>query len=52
MEGVLNPRESGRYITENSKDVFVDEKGVEKLAHIVSKNSLELGSFHEDILQS
>ncbi|XP_059143208.1 queuosine 5'-phosphate N-glycosylase/hydrolase-like isoform X2 [Physella acuta] len=35
MEGVMGPRESGQYITENSKDVFILDKGVQQLAVIL-----------------
>uniref|UniRef100_A0A8C5Q6Y7 Queuosine 5'-phosphate N-glycosylase/hydrolase n=1 Tax=Leptobrachium leishanense TaxID=445787 RepID=A0A8C5Q6Y7_9ANUR len=32
MSGTLQPREAGKFITENSKDVFVEPDGVKKLA--------------------
>lgn len=42
MEGVMGPRESGQYITENSKDVFILDKGVQQLAVVVSIFHLSL----------
>uniref|UniRef100_A0A0B7A0U7 Queuosine 5'-phosphate N-glycosylase/hydrolase n=2 Tax=Arion vulgaris TaxID=1028688 RepID=A0A0B7A0U7_9EUPU len=35
MEGVLNPRQAGRYITENCNDVFIEDKGVKSLAKLL-----------------
>ena len=35
MEGVMNPREAGRFISETSKDVFVEDAGIQKVADMV-----------------
>ncbi|MCI4381171.1 hypothetical protein PGIGA_G00248570 [Pangasianodon gigas] len=35
MEQPLMPRESGRYVAERSRDVFVDEEGVKKVAEML-----------------
>ncbi|CAL1536126.1 unnamed protein product [Lymnaea stagnalis] len=35
MERVLEPREAGHYITENSENVFILEEGVKKLAELL-----------------
>ncbi|XP_031786919.1 queuosine salvage protein isoform X1 [Nasonia vitripennis] len=35
---VLMPRESGKFIAETAKDVFIEAKGVEHLAHEIVKN--------------
>lgn len=37
MEGVMSPRDAGRYITENCQDVTIVDAGVVKLAKIVSR---------------
>ncbi|XP_066567177.1 queuosine 5'-phosphate N-glycosylase/hydrolase [Amia ocellicauda] len=35
MEAPLSPRESGKFIAENSKDVFIDEEGVKRVAEML-----------------
>ncbi len=35
MEPPLLPRESGRFIAERSRDVFVEEEGVQKVAEML-----------------
>ncbi|XP_076469700.1 queuosine 5'-phosphate N-glycosylase/hydrolase-like [Babylonia areolata] len=35
MEGVLSPRESGQWIAETAKDVFIDNAGVTKVAQLI-----------------
>ncbi|CAG5136308.1 unnamed protein product [Candidula unifasciata] len=35
LKGVLNPREAGHYITDNSSDVFIEDKGVKYLANML-----------------
>lgn len=35
MRSPLFPRESGQFIAERSRDVFVEEKGVQKLAEML-----------------
>lgn len=35
MEAPLSPRESGKFIAENSKDVFIEEEGVKKVAEML-----------------
>ncbi|GFO11498.1 upf0553 protein c9orf64 [Plakobranchus ocellatus] len=45
MEGVLNPREAGRFITENSKDVFIEDGGIQKVAGMLYKK-IKTGDFN------
>ncbi|KAM4626163.1 queuosine 5'-phosphate N-glycosylase/hydrolase isoform 1-T2 [Discoglossus pictus] len=54
MSALLSPRESGKFITENSKDVFVESEGVKSLAQKlfdkINKNEITLAgwkSLHE-----
>lgn len=35
MEPHLYPRESGQFVAERSRDVFVEEKGVQKVAEML-----------------
>lgn len=35
MEQTLSPRESGRFVSERSRDVFVDEDGVKRVAQMI-----------------
>ncbi|KAK3728024.1 hypothetical protein RRG08_033120 [Elysia crispata] len=39
MDGILNPREAGRFISENSKDVFIEDAGVQKVANMLYEKS-------------
>ncbi|XP_035829446.1 queuosine salvage protein isoform X2 [Aplysia californica] len=45
MDGVMGARDSGRFVTENSKDVFVNDDGVEKLAKILYEK-VKCGDFN------
>lgn len=44
LKGVLNPREAGRFITENSSDVFIEDAGVQRLAMILHER-VKVGDF-------
>ncbi|XP_054947930.1 queuosine 5'-phosphate N-glycosylase/hydrolase isoform X2 [Pan paniscus] len=35
MDGLLNPRESSKFIAENSRDVFIDSGGVRRVAELL-----------------
>ncbi|GFS16859.1 UPF0553 protein C9orf64 [Elysia marginata] len=39
MEGVLSPRDAGRFISETSKDVFIEDGGVQKVANKIYEKS-------------
>lgn len=49
MDGPLTPRESAKFIAENSRDVFIDGGGVRRVAELllakVSGPELDLGSW-------
>lgn len=35
MEAILNPKESAKFIAENSKDVYIEDGGVQKVAEML-----------------
>lgn len=35
MEQILFPRESGQFVAERSRDVFIEEEGVQKVAEML-----------------
>lgn len=39
MEGVLGPRDAGRFISENSKDVFIEDAGIKKVSNMIYEKS-------------
>ncbi|XP_006008967.2 queuosine salvage protein isoform X1 [Latimeria chalumnae] len=39
MEAPLSPKESGKFITENSKDVFIENKGVREVAELLCEKA-------------
>lgn len=41
MEAFLNPKESAKFISENSQDVYVDKDGVQKVAEMLFDKVLE-----------
>lgn len=41
MEAVLNPKDSAKFIMENSQDVYVEEDGVRKVAEMLFDKVLE-----------
>ncbi|RUS85441.1 hypothetical protein EGW08_006774 [Elysia chlorotica] len=45
MDGVLNPRDAGRFISENSKDVSIEDAGVQKVANMIYEKS-KTGEFN------
>lgn len=41
MEAFLNPKESAKFIVENSKDVCIEEDGIEKVSEMLFDKVLE-----------